>query len=416
MNKHDSEKIAGILETCGYIADNDISTSDLVIYYTCCVRESADKRFFGQLSSTKYKDGAQVAVGGCLAQKEGAKLLKRFKNVDLVFGTQNLQLLPDMLAKLDGEPLSNTKMLADFNSDLATRRESAYKAWIAINRGCDNHCTYCIVPSVRGPEKSRDLDDITKEAKELVNDGVLEITLLGQNVNSYGSDIYGKPSLASLLRKLSETGIERLRFTTSHPKDLSKDIVEVIKAHDNICNHIHLPVQAGSDRVLKKMGRKYTKKHYLALLDLLHNNIENVSITTDIMVGFPGESDSDFNETLDLVQKAQFDQAFTFIYSTREGTAAAHMTSQLPYYLKLNRFKQLTATQDEISWKKNKALKSKIVEVLVDGGDKKHGRLFGRTKTNKLVHFDGTSDLTGKLVNVNIKEAKPFFLVGDLIE
>jgi len=415
MNKHDTERIAGLLEACGYTPDSVIGEADLVVYYTCCVRKSADERFYGQLSSTKYKKGAKVIIGGCLAQKEGSELLSKFKDVDLVFGTRNLKELPSLINNLNGQSLSNTEMLEGFNSELPAKREDEYKAWIAINQGCNNHCTYCIVPAVRGPEASREIEVVIAEAKALVDDGVKEITLLGQNVNSYGQDIYGKPYFAELLRKVSATGIERLRFTTSHPKDLSEKVIIAIKELDNVCEHIHLPVQAGSSAVLKKMGRRYTKEHYLGLAGLIREHLPQASITTDIMVGFPGETETDFEDTLDLVEKVGFDAAFTFIYSKREGTAAAKMDSQIAYKEKLSRFKKLVELQDAISWRKNKELTGRTQEVLVDGPTKKDKtKLCGRTRTNKLVHFTGKPDFKGQLVSVKIKEAKPFFLLGEV--
>jgi len=387
----------------------------LVVYYTCCVRESADERFYGQLSSTKYKKGAKVIVGGCLAQKEGSKLLSRFKEVDLVFGTRNLKELSSLIQNLNSQSLSSTNMLEGFNSELPSKREDKHKAWIAINQGCNNHCAYCIVPTTRGQEASRKMEDVVGEAKALVEDSVKEITLLGQNVNSYGEDVYDQPKFAELLREVSGTGIERLRFTTSHPKDLNEEVIKTIKELANVCEHIHLPVQAGSSAVLKKMGRCYTKEHYLYLINQIREHLPAVSITTDIMVGFPSETEADFEDTLDLVEKVAFDSAFTFIYSKREGTAAAKMDGQIPYQTKLNRFKKLIKLQDAISWEKNKLLLGSIQEILVDGPTKKdRTKLCGRSRTNKLVHFKGEPNLRGQFVHVKIKEAKPFFLLGEI--
>lgn len=416
MNKHDSERIAGLLEASGFITAPSISESDLVVYYTCCVRKSADERFYGQLSSTKYKRGTRIAVGGCLAQKEAAKL-SRFKEIDLVFGTQNLNKLPNLLSSLDGQSLYDTTMLPNFNSDLPSKRESKHKAWVAISRGCDNYCTYCVVPSVRGKETSRPLSEVLSEISMNKRYSIKEVTFLGQNVNSYGKDLPGKPTFADLLDAASSSGIERIRFTTSHPKDLDKRLILTIKSHDNICNHIHLPVQAGSDSILKKMRRNYTKDYYLKLLDMIRNLIPDISITTDIMVGFPGETDKDFEETLDLVKEAQFDQAFTFIYSKREGTPAAMLSSQLDYQTKLSRFKVLVKLQDEITSSKNKSIEGKTQEVLVDGFSKKDRRkLTGRTKTNKLIHFQGKPNLIGSLANIKINKGKPYFLLGEKVD
>lgn len=414
MNKHDSERIAGLLELAGYSQVLNIGHADLVVYYTCCVRKSADERFYGQLTSTKYKRGAKIAVGGCLPQKE-ARSLARFKEIDLVFGTQNLKDLPNLLNNLNGQTLFDTTMLSSFNSDLPSKRESKYKAWVAISRGCNNHCTYCVVPSVRGKETSRTPNQVLAEIIKLKQEGVKEVTLLGQNVNSYGKDLDDNPTFADLLKGASSSGVQRVRFTTSHPKDLSEDLVLVIKQHENICNHIHLPVQAGSDSILKKMGRNYTKNHYLKLLKMIRYHLPEVSITTDIMVGFPTETNADFEETLDLLEKAQFDQAFTFIYSQREGTPAAKIKPQLDYQTKLKRFEALIRLQDSISLEKNKCLEGATQEVLVEGPTKKDkSMLSGRTKTNKLVHFKGHTELEGKVINVRITEAKPYFLIGKI--
>jgi len=417
MNKHDSERICGLLETLNYKESKNISDADLVIYYTCCVRKSADDKFYGQLSSTKFKNSEKVAVGGCLAQKESKKLLERFKQIDFVFGTQNLKDLPNLLANLNGNRYSKTDMQPEFNSDLPFKRESEHKAWVAINRGCDNHCTYCVVPQVRGKEVSRKHENIISEIKTLADENVIDITLLGQNVNSYGKDLYNKPSFSSLLEKVSKTSIERIRFTTSHPKDLSEDIILVIKECENVCEHIHLPFQAGSDVILKKMGRNYSKKHYLSLISMIRRHLPKASITTDIMVGFPGETETDFNETLDLVEKSQFDQAFTFIYSKREGTPAASLKNHIDYQTKLKRFEKLVKLQNKISLKQNKKLEGATVDILVEETSKKDNKLLtGRTKTGKLVHFKSSDSLIGKIVYIKILEAKPFFLIGDSVE
>lgn len=414
MNKHDCERIAGLLEGSGYKAANDIGSCDLVVYYTCCVRKSADDRFYGQLTSTKYKKGAKIAVGGCLAQRESSKLA-RFKIIDLVFGTQNLKELPNLLKNMNGQAMYDTTMLKQFNSELPAKRENKHSAWVAISQGCDNHCTYCIVPSVRGREISRPLSDVLRELEQLAKEGVAEVNLLGQNVNSYGKDLPTKHSFAQLLRSASETGIERIRFTTSHPKDLSDNLVLAIRDNSNLCEHIHLPVQAGSDSVLKKMGRRYTKKHYLEKIELIRNYLPKGSITSDIMVGFPGETEADFEDTLDLVEKAQFDLIFAFIYSKREGTPAAKLNSHLDYETKLNRLNTLAKIQDEISLSKNKKLLGTTQEILVDGSTRKNkSKLKGRTKTNKLVHFKGDAELKGKLISVHITEAKPYFLMGKI--
>ena len=415
MNKHDTERIAGLLEAVGYVAEDDVAKADLAIYYTCCVRKSADERFYGQLSSVKHKEGSIIAVGGCLAQEKGEGLLKRFKKIDVVFGTQNLKELPTLINRLNGQSISDTQYRKEFNSSLPVIRELKHKAWVAVNRGCDNHCSYCIVPTVRGPEVSRRTEDIEAEIDKLIEDDAKEVTLLGQNVNSYGKDIYSRPSFSKLLNVLGKKDIKRVRFTTSHPKDLTEEILKVISKNENICEHIHLPFQAGSDRVLKKMGRQYSKEGYLELVKMIRIYLPDASITTDIMVGFPTENEKDFEDTLDIVEHARFDQAFTFIYSKRDGTPAASLEDNVAYDDKLERFKRLVSLQDKISLEKNKENVGRVEELLVDSVTKKDKTMLsGRTKTNKLVHFKGEASTIGSFVNVKIKEAKPFFLIGEI--
>ncbi len=415
MNKHDTERIAGLLEAVGYVSEDDVAKADLAVYYTCCVRKSADERFYGQLSSVKHKEGSIIAVGGCLAQEKGEGLLKRFKKIDVVFGTQNLKELPTFINQLNGQSISDTQYLKEFNSSLPVIRELKHKAWVAVNRGCDNHCSYCIVPTVRGPEVSRRTEDIEAEIDKLIEDDAKEVTLLGQNVNSYGKDIYSRPSFSKLLNVLGKKDIKRVRFTTSHPKDLTEEILKVISKNENICEHIHLPFQAGSDRVLKKMGRQYSKEGYLELVKMIRIYLPDASITTDIMVGFPTENEKDFEDTLDIVEHARFDQAFTFIYSKRDGTPAASLEDNVAYDDKLKRFKRLVSLQDKISLEKNKENVGRVEELLVDSVTKKDKTMLsGRTKTNKLVHFKGEASTIGSFVNVKIKEAKPFFLIGEI--
>ena len=415
MNKHDAERIAGLLEAVGYVAEADVTKADVAVYYTCCVRISADERFYGQLSSAKHKEGSIIAVGGCLAQDKGEELLERFKKIDLVFGTQNLKELPTLINRLNGQSISDTHYRKEFNSSLPVIRELKHKAWVAVNRGCDNHCSYCIVPTVRGPEVSRKIEDIETEIDQLIEDDAKEVTLLGQNVNSYGKDIYSRPSFSKLLTMLGKKDIKRIRFTTSHPKDLTEEILKAISKNENICEHIHLPFQAGSDRVLKKMGRQYSKEGYLELVKMIRTYLPDASITTDIMVGFPTENEKDFEDTLDIVENARFDQAFTFIYSKRDGTPAASLEDNVAYEDKLERFKRLVRLQDKISLEKNEENVGRVEELLVDSVTKKDkAMLSGRTKTNKLVHFKGEASPIGSFVNVKIKEAKPFFLIGEI--
>ncbi|MBI4744449.1 MAG: tRNA (N6-isopentenyl adenosine(37)-C2)-methylthiotransferase MiaB [Actinobacteria bacterium] len=426
MNKFDSERIAGLMSATGYRLTNEVNSSNLVIFNTCCVRKHAEQRLYGRIGELKRlkknNPNLKIAVGGCLAQSEGRKIQEKFPYVDIVFGTHNLNDLPQLVEKALVE---NTKSsLCETSSSVLDSkdlecviRKDKHHAWVPITIGCNNSCSYCIVPYVRGKERSYPKEDIFEFVRNLSLDGAVEITLLGQNVNSYGNDIYGKPEFSSLLKEISGIdGIKRVRFTTSHPKDLTDEIIDNVSRYPNICEHIHLPVQAGSDRVLKLMNRKYTKDYYLGLVEKIRKNIQDVSITTDIIVGFPGETEDDFKETLEVVEKSRFDQAFTFIYSSRKGTKAETMKDEVKYEVKAERFNRLLCLQNQISLEENKKYLGRTLEVLVEGSSKKDSNILsGRTRNNKVVNFEGSFDLAHKLVDVKIEEAFTWFLKGSVV-
>ncbi|WP_278287291.1 tRNA (N6-isopentenyl adenosine(37)-C2)-methylthiotransferase MiaB [Caloranaerobacter ferrireducens] len=427
MNEHDSEKMSGILENIGYIETNTPKEADLIIFNTCLVRENAELKVYGNLGHLKTlkskKPEMLIAVCGCMMQKKEIRNLikEKYSHVDIVFGTHNIHRLPELIANAR----QSSKMIIDVWDDsenviegLPAKRKYSFKAFVNVMHGCNNFCTYCIVPYTRGREKSRLPEDILKEINELAAQGCKEVTLLGQNVNSYGKTLDKKVSFAQLLRMVNEVeGIERIRFTTSHPKDLSDELILAIKECDKICEHIHLPFQAGSNKILKAMNRKYTKEHYLNLIEKIKKEIPDIAITTDIIVGFPGETEEDFEETLDVVRKVKFDSAFTFLYSIRKGTPAAEMKNQVPEDIKHKRFQRLLDTIYPISLEINQKLKDKIVEVLVEEISKTDKtKVTGRTRTNKVVHFPGDKNLIGKLVNVKITNPKTWTLEGELID
>lgn len=423
MNKHDSERLAGLLVGLGYEPAEKLAEANLVIFNTCCVRKHADDRLYGNVAALKQWKASRsdtiLAVGGCLAQKYGEKLLLELPHVDIVFGAHNQAKLPDFLqaARRKLKVCDVSSDGNDFLADIPAVRERSHHAWIPITVGCDNFCSYCIVPYVRGRERSRKKEDILAELRLLAADGVVEVTLLGQNVNSYGRDLYGKPIFAELLADAAEIGgLKRIRFTTSHPKDLSRQTIDVVAASNNICSHIHLPVQAGSNRILKAMWRGYTREEYLELVKEIYKKIPSVSITSDIMVGFPGETEEDFENTLDLVRRVEFDQAFTFIYSARPGTEAAKLPNQIPYEIKSARFKRLVELQNSIGLNKNRSLVGKDISVFVEGYSRK-GRynLAARTDGHKLVHFQGSENLINSFAGVRIVDAYSWFLIGEKI-
>jgi tRNA-2-methylthio-N6-dimethylallyladenosine synthase len=419
MNEHDSERLAGMLEAEGYSEAAAPDEASVVLFNTCCIREKADTRLYGQLGHIKaIKDrrpDLKIVVGGCLAQKDRSLIQQKAPYVDVVLGTHNLASLPRLLRESDEGPsfeiLEQTEV---FPSALPARRSSPWHAWVSISIGCNNACTFCIVPAVRGKEVSRRVGDIAQEVQSLVAEGVVEVTLLGQNVNSYGRDLDGSPMFAHLLRELDHIpGLERVRFTSPHPKDFKADTVAAMAECRSVCEHIHLPVQAGSDAVLKRMKRAYSRTKYLDKLAMVRASIPDVAVTTDIIVGFPGETEEEFSETLSLVAEARYDAAFTFQYSSRPMTEAADLPGHLPKEVVQERYDRLADLQTDISFELNRKLVGTTQEVLVEGPSKKNpGKLSGRTRTNKLVHFDDDGSDAGVLRLVTITTAHPHFIVG----
>lgn len=428
MNVHESEKIAGILEELGYTPAGSIEESDIIVFNTCCIRDTAEKRAFGNIGAVKpikkkNKD-LIVAVVGCMTEQKGYdKIFKeKYPYVDIVLGTGNLNLLKEKIIEKreQGKKTYLTQSCNDPIDETVPQSRTSYpNAWVNIMYGCNNFCTYCIVPYVRGRERSREPEEILKEVRSLVEDGYKEITLLGQNVNSYGNDFSDRPDVnfANLLKAVSEIpGKFRIRFMTSHPKDLTAEVVDVIASSDKIMNNIHLPVQAGSDAVLKKMNRKYDRAHYLALIDMIKAKLPGVGITTDIMVGFPTETEEDFSDTLDLVRKVRYSNAFTFIYSVRKGTAAATMP-QIDYQTKRRRITELIALQNEITKQLSEEYIGNVYEVLIEDVNKKYkNAVCGRTESGRLVSCVGDPSLIGTFQNILITEARSASLFGKIVE
>ncbi len=423
MNARDSEKLRGILETGGYELSSS-EESEFVLYNTCTVRENANLKVYGRLgylgSLKKKKPQMKIALCGCMMQEPEVveKIKKSFPFVDLVFGTHNIFKFAELLTTM----LESDRMVIDIwkdtdqiVEDLPADRTYSFKSGVNIMFGCNNFCSYCIVPYVRGRERSRKPDDIIQEIERLVADGVKEVMLLGQNVNSYGKNLDEPITFAQLLRRVEQIdGLERIRFMTSHPKDLSDDLIEVMKHSDRICRHLHLPLQSGSSRILKKMNRKYTKEQYVALAQKLRREIPDLSLTTDIIVGFPGETEEDFEETLDVVRKVRYDSAFTFIYSRRTGTPAAVMEDQVPEEVVKERFSRLLTLVQDISREMSARVQGQTLPVLVESvnGQDEH-LVTGRLGNNLLVHFPGTEELIGQTVNVYLKECKGFYYIGE---
>ncbi len=419
MNEHDSERMAGMLESEGYEQTDAPEDASVVVFNTCCIRENADTRLYGNLGHMKrikdQRPDMRIVVGGCLAQKDRHTIQRRAPWVDVVLGTHNLASLPRLLAEAKSKPtLEILEQTEVFPSALPARRASPWHAWVSISIGCNNSCTFCIVPAVRGKEVSRRAGDIKEEVESLVADGVVEITLLGQNVNSYGRDLDGTPLFARLLRSLDGvTGLERVRFTSPHPKDFRSDTVAAIAECSSVCEHIHLPLQSGSDRVLRLMKRAYTKKRYLEKVAMVRDAIPGIAITTDIIVGFPGETDADFADTLEVVERVRYDAAYTFQYSPRPMTAAADMSGHLPKEVVQERYDRLTALQEAVSLERNAAMVGTAQGVLVEGASKKDpAKLTGRTRTNKLVHFPDDGSDEGAMTVVHVERAHPHFLEG----
>lgn len=427
MNEHDSEKMAGILSELGYEWTDDKYEADIILFNTCCVREHAEQRVYGNVGMLKplkqRKPNLIIGVCGCMMQEKGTaeKLAKTFPFVDLIFGTHNLNELPELIeqAKSSGYTVIDIHdQDHEFDEAVPVLRSNNVSAWVTIMYGCNNFCTYCIVPYVRGREHSRQPENIIDEVKELAEQGYKEITLLGQNVNSYGKDLNRDIKFADLLRMLNEVdGIERIRFTTSHPKDLSDDLIYAMRDCNKVCHQLHLPVQSGSTAILRRMNRHYTKDEYLQLIDKIKTNIPDIAFSTDIIVGFPGETDEDFEDTLDVVRKVQYDLAYTFIYSKRNGTPAARMEDPVPRDIKQQRLERLIELQTSITHQKNERLNGSIVEVLIEGPSRNgEGQMMGRTASNKVVNFEGDMSMIGKLADVLITEPSTWFLNGSLLK
>ena len=426
MNARDSEKLVGILEQIGYEEEADEEEADFVIYNTCTVRENANKRVYGRLGqlSRKKKEKPYMFIGlcGCMMQEPEVveKIKKSYRFVDLIFGTHNIFKFAELIAtRFESERMvidiwKDTDKIVE---DLPSERKFSFKSGVNIMFGCNNFCSYCIVPYVRGRERSRNPKDIIREIERLVADGVVEVMLLGQNVNSYGKTLEEPMSFAQLLQEVEKIeGLERIRFMTSHPKDLSDDLIEVMSKSKKICKHLHLPIQSGSTNILTKMNRRYTKEHYLELVRKIRAAIPDISLTTDIIVGFPGETEEDFQETMDVVRKVRYDSAFTFIYSKRTGTPAAAMENQVPEDIVKDRFDRLLKEVQGISAEVCSVHEGTVQEVLVESmNDHDANLVTGRMSNNLLVHFPGSEELIGKLVNVHLTEARGFYYIGEIV-
>ena len=425
MNARDSEKLVGILEKVGYEIIED-ENADFVIYNTCTVRDNANQRVYGRLgvlNGYKRKNPhMKIALCGCMMQEPTVieKIKNSYRFVDLIFGTHNIFKFAELLCSLfenEGMVIDIWKDTDKIVEDLPCDRKYFFKSGVNIMFGCNNFCSYCIVPYVRGRERSREPEEIIKEIRSLVADGVVEVMLLGQNVNSYGKNLKNPMSFAKLLEEVEKIeGLERIRFMTSHPKDLSDELIEVMAKSKKICQHLHLPLQSGSSRILKIMNRKYTKEHYLELVEKLRKAMPDISLTTDIIVGFPGETEEDFQETLDVVRKVRYDSAFTFIYSKRTGTPAAVMENQVPEDVVKDRFDRLLKEVQEIAKETSSRYTGQVFEVLAE--EKNHqeeGYLTGRLSNNLLVHFKGGESLIGKLVSVHLTESRGFYYMGELV-
>ena len=430
MNLHDSERVSGLLDECGCVCVGNPDEADIVVFMTCCVRENADQRLYGQASAmvsapTPPSGRRVVAIGGCIAQRDGERIREHIACADVVFGTSALASLPGLLAEAfegDGRSVEvdTVEEGRSFSTDLPSHRESPFHAWVPIMTGCNNFCTYCIVPYVRGREKSRTMESVVSEVEALVADGVREVTLLGQNVNSYGRNIYGEPRFAELLRRVAATGVERIRFTSSNPKDLSDDTIAAMAELPSVMPHLHLAVQSGSTRVLKAMNRSYTREEYLQLVGRLRDAIPGLALSTDIIVGFPGETEEDFQDTLSLVREAAFSSAYTFIYSPRPGTPAAKMVDNTPHEVIQERFDRLADLVAQQAHDANQADLGTLASVLVEGQSKRDEKIMvGHSQKNQTVHFslpEGITpeDLVGKIVDVRVEEARTWYLRGSV--
>ena len=421
MNVHDSEEIAARLESLGFKPTDSIENADVVVLNTCAIRENAHDKLYGFLGRCKHEKEKNnndliIAICGCMAQEENVveEIMKKHPYVDIVFGTHNIHELQELLlSRKEKQDIEVYSCEGEVYENISYKRDSDIKAWVNIQYGCDKFCTYCIVPYTRGKQRSRKSNEIIKEVEELVKQGYQEVTLLGQNVNAYGKELEGELSFAELLLKVSDTGIPRVRFVTSHPWDFTDEMIDAIASRDNIMPYIHLPLQSGSSRILKLMGRRYTKEEYLELFKKIRNKVKGCSITTDIIVGFPNETEEDFNETLSVVKECEFDSAFTFIYSPREGTPAAKMEDKITLEEKEQRLYKLNELVNNYSLKANKKYLGKTVPVLIEGiNEKDNTKVFGYTDTMKLVNVEGCLDKIGKIIDVEITDAKSFSLDG----
>lgn len=432
MNVHDSERLSGLLEEAGYTAAADGDTADVVVFNTCAVRENADNKLYGNLGmlapAKTERPGMQIAVGGCLAQKDRSEIQRRAPWVDVVFGTHNVGSLPVLLERARHNAEAQMEILDSlevFPSSLPARRESAYAGWVSISVGCNNTCTFCIVPSLRGKEADRRPGDILAEVQMLADDGVLEVTLLGQNVNSYGAEFGDRQAFAKLLRSCGEiSGLERVRFTSPHPKDFTDDVIDAMASTPNVCHQLHMPLQSGSDRVLKAMRRSYRQTKYLGIIDRVRAAMPDAAITTDIIVGFPGETEEDFQQTLEVARQVRFAAAYTFQYSPRPGTPAATMPDQVPPDVVKDRYQRLLAVVNEGSLLNNRDLVGNTVEVLVAAGEGRKDadteRMSGRGRDGRLVHFTPTGPAVdpegirpGDVVTTRVTYGAPYHLVAD---
>ena len=427
MNAHDSERLAGSLEAAGYVQAAAEQLPDVVVFNTCAVRENADNRLYGNLGHLapvkEANPGMQIAVGGCLAQKDRSRIVDRAPWVDVVFGTHNVGTLPVLLERARVRAEAQVEILESlevFPSTLPTKRESVYAAWVSISVGCNNTCTFCIVPALRGVEKDRRPGDVLSEVRALVDEGVLEVTLLGQNVNSYGVEFGDRYAFGKLLRACGEVqGLERVRFTSPHPRDFTDDVIAAMAETPNVMPSLHMPLQSGSDAVLKSMRRSYRRDKYLGIIERVRAAMPDAAITTDIIVGFPGETDADFEQTLEVVEEARFASAFTFQYSKRPGTPAADMAEQVPAEVVKERYQRLVERVDDIAWAEAKKQVGRTVDVLVAEGegrkDEATGRLSGRAADNRLVHFAVGDEVPrpGDMASVQVTYGAPHHLVAD---
>jgi tRNA-2-methylthio-N6-dimethylallyladenosine synthase len=427
MNVHDSERLSGLLEDAGYLRAASGQQADVVVLNTCAVRENADNKLYGNLGHLaavkREHQGMQIAVGGCLAQKDRTTITQKAPWVDVVFGTHNIGSLPVLLERARIAEEAQVEILESlevFPSTLPTRRESAYAAWVSVSVGCNNTCTFCIVPSLRGKEKDRRPGEILAEIEALVAEGVTEVTLLGQNVNAYGVEFGDRQAFSKLLRACGAIeGLERVRFTSPHPAEFTDDVIEAMAATPNVMPSLHMPLQSGSDRILRAMRRSYRQERYLRIIDRVRAAIPDAAITTDIIVGFPGETEEDFEATMEVVRRARFSSAFTFLYSKRPGTPAAVLEDQVDPAIVKDRYRRLVDLVDEIAWEENRAQVGRVVDVMVAEGegrkDTETRRMSGRAPDNRLVHFEATDARPGDVVTVEITYAAPHHLVADRV-